>query len=80
MRTYFASQDMLHFIQSNDVNGHKARIFIGHVNQLIILLHFEAFAGDDMLTRHNFAQQTARVWRSNENLPIEANLAVIRFE
>lgn len=76
----FTFQDMLRFIQSNDVNDHKARIFNGHVSQFLILLHFEAFDGDEVLTRHNFAQQTERAWKSTNLLPMAANLAVIRYE
>lgn len=76
----FTLQDMLRFIQSNDANDHKARIFNGHVRQFMILLHFGAFDGDAILTRHNFAQQTQRGWRSTELLPMAGNLAVIRYE
>lgn len=76
----FSIQDMLRFIASNDVNDHKARIFSGHVSQLLILLHFDAFDGDAILTRHNFAQQTRRTWRSTDIMPMAANLAVIRYE
>lgn len=76
----FPLQDMLLFIQSNDVNDHKATIFKGHISQFLILLHFEVFAGDAPLTRHNFAQQTQRVWRSTKFFPRAANLAVIRYE
>lgn len=75
-----ALQDMLRFIKSNDVNDHKARIFNGHLSQVLILLHFDAFAGDAILTRHNFAQQLQRVWRSTEILAMAGNLAVIRYE
>lgn len=76
----FQMQDLLRFIQSNDSNDHKARIFSGHVNLALILLNFGAFDGDAPLTRHNFAQQSQRVWRSTELLPMGANLAVIRYD
>lgn len=76
----FQLQDLLRFIQSNNPTDHKARIFNGHVSQFLILLHFEAFAGDAILTRHNFAQQIQRNWKSNEILPMAANLAVVRFD
>ncbi|XP_037046518.1 multiple inositol polyphosphate phosphatase 1-like [Bradysia coprophila] len=76
----FPLQDMLRFMQSNDANDHKARIFNGHVSQFLILLHFDAFDGDAILTRHNFAQQTQRVWRSTDILPMAANLVVIRYD
>lgn len=76
----FQMQDMLRFIQSNDVNDHNARIFNGHVNLVLLLTNFEAFDGDAPLTRHNFAQQSQREWRSSVNMPMAANLAVIRYE
>ncbi|KAG4076119.1 hypothetical protein HA402_011465 [Bradysia odoriphaga] len=76
----FQMQDMLNFIQSNDANDHKARIFSGHVNQFLIILNFRAFDDDAPLTRHNFAQQMQRVWRSSFNMPMASNLAVIRYD
>lgn len=76
----FQIQDMMRFIQSNDINDHKARLFSGHVTSFLILLHFEAFDGDAPLTRHNMAQQMQRVWKSSNILPMTANLAVIRYE
>lgn len=66
----FTLQDMLRFIQSNDPSDHKARLFNTHINNVLLLLHFDAFDGDDVLTRHNFAQQSQRTWRSNVLLPI----------
>lgn len=57
----FQLQDMLCFIQSNDVNDYRARISDGHISQFLILLHFEAFDGDAPLTPHNLAQQMDRV-------------------
>ncbi|KAJ6648434.1 Multiple inositol polyphosphate phosphatase 1 [Pseudolycoriella hygida] len=74
----FHIQDMLRFIQSPDVN--KARIMSGHVNLFLILMHFDAFDDDLPLTRHNFAQQMQRVWKSSDHLPMAANLAVIQFD
>ncbi|KAG4071880.1 hypothetical protein HA402_006041 [Bradysia odoriphaga] len=41
----FQMQDLLRFIQS-DANDHRARIFSGHVNLILILLNFEVFDGD----------------------------------
>lgn len=76
----FTMQHMLHFMRSNDPNDHTAEIFNGHVNLFLILMNFGAFDGDVPLTRHNFAQQTQRVWRSSVNMPMASNLAVIRFE
>jgi len=76
----FHMQDMLRFIQSDDVNDYKAKIFSGHVNLFLILINFEAFDDDVPLTRHNFAQQMQRVWRSSYQLPMAANLAVVRYD
>lgn len=76
----FTLQDMLRFIQSNDPNDHKVRLFNGHVNQFLMLLHFDAFDDDEVLTRHNFAQQSQRIWRSTEFLPMSANIAVVRYD
>lgn len=76
----FHMQDMLRFMQSTNHNDFKTKIYNGHVNLLLILMHFEVFDSDVPLTRHNFAQQSQRAWRSSVLLPMAANLAVIRFE
>lgn len=74
-------QDMLHFLQSNDPNDHKARIFNAHLSILqLMLVTFGAFEDDVQLTRHNFAQQTFRLWKTSVFCPMGANLAVIRYE
>lgn len=76
----FTLQDMLRFIESDDAGDHKLRIFNGHVRQFLMFLHLDAFDGDDRLTRHNFAQQSQRVWKSTDLLPMTMNIAVIRYE
>lgn len=77
----FLMQDMLRFLQSNDVNDHKARIFNSNMaDSVLFLLNFGAFEDDVALTRHNFAQQSNRLWKSSLITPMGANLAVIRFE
>lgn len=74
-------QDMLGFLQSNDVNDHKARIYNTNGTPLMIMLvTFGAFKDDVPLTRHNFAQQTQRLWKSSLISPMATNLAVIRYE
>lgn len=74
-------QDMLRFIVSNDSNDHKARIFSTHSTILqLILVTFSAFEDEVPLTRHNFAQQAFRLWKSSLVAPMAANLAVIRYE
>lgn len=71
-------QDLLSFIQSNDDNDYKAKIFSGHPGMVIMLLHFDGFAGDGLLTRHNFAQQIQRIWK--DITTVTSNWAVIRYE
>lgn len=77
----FNMQDLLRFLQSNGVDDHKARIYSAHVTILpMILMNLGAFETDEILTQHNFAQQTQRVWRAGMIIPMAANLAVIRYE
>lgn len=72
-------QDLLRFLESTD--DQRARIFSGHITVLpLILINLGAFDGDVPLTRHNFAQQTDRIWRSSLTMPMAANLAVIQYE
>lgn len=77
----FNMQDLLQFLQSNDADDHKVRVYSGHVTILpMILMNLGAFDTDEPLTQHNFAQQTQRVWRAGLIMPMGANLAVIRYE
>jgi multiple inositol-polyphosphate phosphatase / 2,3-bisphosphoglycerate 3-phosphatase len=74
-------QDMLNFLESNNPTDHKARIFSTHSTILqLILVTFGAFEDATPLTRHNFAQQTLRLWKSSLVAPMGTNLAVIRYE
>lgn len=74
-------QDMLSFLRSNDPNDQKARIFGAHLPSLYLtLVSFGAYEEEFPLTRHNFAQQTLRLWKSSIITPMAANLAVIRYE
>ncbi|KAJ6644593.1 Multiple inositol polyphosphate phosphatase 1 [Pseudolycoriella hygida] len=74
-------QDMLHFIRSEDANDNRVRIFGAHLPSLYLtLVSFGAFDGDAPLNRHNFAQQTFRMWKSSNITPMAANLAVIRYD
>ena len=74
-------QDMLTFLESNSATDHKARIFSTHSTILqLILVTFGAFEDENPLTRHNFAQQTLRLWKSSLVAPMGTNLAVIRYE
>lgn len=74
-------QDLLSFLKSNDSSDHKARLFSTHSAILhLILVTFGVFEDEVPLSRHNFAQQTLRKWKSSLVAPMAANLAVIRFE
>ena len=74
-------QDMLRFLQSNDPTDHKARVFSSHSSVLqLILVTFGVFEDEVGLTRHNFAQQAFRLWKSSLVAPMATNLAVIRYE
>lgn len=74
-------QDFLRFIQSDDPTDHKARLFSSHSAVLqLILVTFGAFEDEVPLTRHNFAQQSLRFWKSSLIAPMATNLAVIRYE
>jgi len=74
-------QDLVRFLQSNDANDHRAKIY--NQNQtmmLLILANLGAFDEDFPLTRHNIAQQVQRLWRTSAIVPMAANLAVIRYD
>lgn len=74
-------QDMLQFLQSNDPNDRRARIFNTSVYTMLLTLNvFGAYKDQVPLTRHNLAQQTFRLWRLSHITPKASNLAVIRYE
>lgn len=76
----FLMQDMLTFLRSNDPSDHKARIFNTHSTILqLVLVTLGVFEDDVHLTRHNFAQQTNRLWKSSSVAPMGTNIAVIRY-
>lgn len=71
-------QDMLSFLSSND---EKVRIFASHGPSLsLLLVALGAIEDEITFTRHNFAQQTFRLYRTSVVLPMAANLAVILHE
>lgn len=74
----FFIQDMIRFIQSND--GPRTKLLTAHLGVYLILLHFDAFAGEDPPNRHNLAQQTQRIWRTTHSLSMASNLVVVRYE
>lgn len=74
-------QDLLRFFQSNDPSDHTVRVFNGHLVSLqILLVTFGALEDKTPLNRHNFAQQTNRMWRGSVITPMAANLVVVRYE
>lgn len=77
----FIMQDLLHFLRSNDVNDHKARIFSQNITILwLTLINLGAFEDNIPLTRHNFAQQVQRLFRTSIIGSKASNLAIIRYE
>ncbi|KAJ6642109.1 Multiple inositol polyphosphate phosphatase 1, partial [Pseudolycoriella hygida] len=77
----FLMQDLLNFLQSNDDADHKAKVYNTNGTPLMILMvTLGAFEDDVPLTRHNFAQQTERLWKTSFISPMATNLAVIRYD
>lgn len=74
-------QDLLTYIQSNDPNDHLARVYSTHSRAVqLFLVTLGVFRDDAHLTRHNFAQQTFRQWRSSVIAPMGSNFIVIQHE
>lgn len=74
-------QDMLRFLQSDDINDHKVKIFNSHMRGLLFfVVALGDFEGDVQLTRHNFAQQWQRSWKASVIAGFAANVAVVRYE
>jgi hypothetical protein len=73
-------QDLLRYLQA-DITSPRARVFGTHSSTLQLFLVSMGFFEDDFpITRHNFAQQALRQWRTGVITPKGANLAVIRYE
>ena len=74
-------QNLITFLQSDDPDDHKARLFFSFTPTLnMLLVTLGAVEDETPLTRHNFAQQTSRLWRSSDLAAMSANIAVIRYE
>lgn len=74
-------QELLQYLESNDPSDQVARLYSSHSRALqLFLVTLGVFDGDAPLTRHNFAQQTNRQWRSGIIAPMASNFIVIRFE
>lgn len=77
----FLMQDLVRFLQSNDENDHRVKIYNQNLTMmLLVLANLGAFEDDSSITRHNFAQQMQRLWRTSTIAPMASNLAVIRYE
>lgn len=77
----FAMQDLLTFIQSDNPNDQKARVYSTHTASLHMLVVTLGILEDEVpLTRHNFAQQTFRNWRSSNHASMGTNLVIVKFE
>lgn len=74
-------QDLIRYLESNNDADERARIYGTHSSTLqLFIVSMGIFEDENDLTRHNFAQQILRQWRSGIVTPKGANLAVIRFE
>lgn len=74
-------QDLLQYLQSNNPADHKARIFGGHTATMqLILVTLGVYEDSTLLTRHNFAQQTFRQWRTSLLSMMASNLVVVKYE
>lgn len=77
----YAMQDLLTFIASDDPNDHRAKLYGGHtatVQMLAVTLGL--FEDADHLTRHNFAQQSFRLWRTSYHAAMGTNMVVVKYE
>lgn len=74
-------QDLIRYLESNDAEEETARIYGTHSSTLqLFIVSMGIFEDENPLTRHNFAQQIMRQWRSGVVTPKGSNLAVIRYE
>jgi multiple inositol-polyphosphate phosphatase / 2,3-bisphosphoglycerate 3-phosphatase len=74
-------QDMLRYLQSNDVNEERARVYGTHSTSIqLLVVALGAFEDENPLTRHNFAQNVPRMYKTSWISPMAANLAVVRYE
>lgn len=74
-------QDLLQFIQTNRTDDHLSRVFITHGNIIsLFVVSLGAFRDETHLTRHNFAQQFDRQWRTGSSSPMTRNFVLIQHE
>ena len=74
-------QELLTYLESNNATDQVARLYSTHSRALqLFLVTLGVFNTDETLTRHNFAQQSTRQWKSGLIAPMASNFIVIRFE
>lgn len=74
-------QNLLNALQSQSSTQGRLRIFGTHASTLQLFLVTMGVLEDEFPpTRHNFAQQLLRQWRTGIITPKGANLGMIRFE
>lgn len=74
-------QDLLSHLQSNNNSDPTVRVFVTY-SQMVqaLMVTLGAFRDDINLNQHNFAQQTARHWKTSLLTPNAANFVVLRYE
>lgn len=77
----YAMQDLLRFIESDNPSDQRAKLYGGHtatVQMLAVTLGL--FEDEEHLTRHNFAQQAYRKWKTSVHAAMGTNLVVVKYE
>ncbi|XP_037024280.1 multiple inositol polyphosphate phosphatase 1-like [Bradysia coprophila] len=77
----YAMQDLLTFIASDNPSDQRAKLYGGHtatVQMLAVTLGL--FEDDEHLTRHNFAQQAYRKWKTSVHAAKGTNLVVVKYD
>ncbi|KAJ6644488.1 Multiple inositol polyphosphate phosphatase 1 [Pseudolycoriella hygida] len=74
-------QDLLTHLQSNSSADTTVRVFVTY-SQMVqaLMVTLGAFRDDINLNQHNFAQQTARHWKTSIMTPNAANFVVVRYD
>lgn len=74
-------QALLQFLQSNNPNDQKAKLWFAHdVNLTFMFVALGLYEDEIPLSGTNFAQQGNRKWKISYITPMAANLVVVRYE
>lgn len=73
-------QDLLKFVESNNPNDKKARIFNGHMVTLQMLFVTFGVFEDEAPLKWFDNEHKKRLWRISKLSPMAGNLAIIRYE